>query len=187
MKIIGGFYETEEVLELVEKSSAEDNCILKVIKISEEAGWVDIPIMINEKEVSICYSSVMTDTSDLFQFLADIVELKEPVALILDNEGCNPMLYAQPTNTDAIRFLFASDYTLYKSLCNNEIDDWALSDYKIECDVLIDKKLLLNEFYKILLPYIEKYNYNDSDKYGVEFNVDKGKKYLNKIKRYLGK
>ena len=185
MKIIGGLYEKDEVVELIDKSTAESNCALKVMKITERAGWVDITLAVNEKEIPIKYSSTMTDTSDLFQFFSDIVGLKEDVALTLDNEGSNPLLYAQSTKTNIIRFTFASDYDLYKSLCNNEIDDWKLSDYNIEFDILVDKKLLLNEFYKVLLPYVNNYKYNDSDKYGVEFNVDKAKKYIDTIKKYL--
>ena len=187
MKITGGYYKKEDIAEFVEKSSPEYSYKFTTINFSEEAGWVNIALKKNDKEIHIKYSSVMTDTADLFQFLADVVDLNEDVALILDNEGSNPLLYAKKINGEIIRFLFASVYNLYKSFCNDEIDDYILLDYKIEFDILINKKLLLEEFYKILSSYITDYNYNDADRYGVEFDIQKGKKYFNTIKSYLKK
>ena len=104
MKIIGGYYEKEEVEELIGKSSTEDHYTLKVLSISEKAGWVDILLMYNNKKISIKYSSVMTDTADLFQFLVEIVELQENVVRFLDNEGSLPMLYVEPINPEIIRY-----------------------------------------------------------------------------------
>ena len=184
MIIINGYYKQKEILELVEKSTPEENTTFSVLNITEKAGWVDIVLKNNEKEFSIKYSSVMTDSADLFLFLIHLINLKEDIALVLDNEGSDPLIYGKPID-NKIRFLFAHDYELYHSFLKGEINDYELNNYKIECDILIEPTIILKEFYKILSPYVENYEYNASDEYGCEFNVNKAKKILNMIKPYI--
>ena len=187
MKLINDYYEKKEISEFVSTSQAKKIFTFSAINIKEEYGWVEILIETDGIKFSVKYSSVMTDSSDLFEFLAELIELKANIAIILDNEGSNPLLYAEKINNDIIRLIFASDYNLYKSFYNGKIDDYDLKDYKIEFDILIDKKYLLKEFYKILFPYVQNYKYNASDKYGYEFNVNKAKKCINKINIFLNK
>ena len=46
-----------------------------------------------------------------------------------------------------MRFLFAHDYELF---LNDNIDDYSIREYKIECDVVLDKKMLSKEFLKMI-------------------------------------
>ena len=137
----------------------------------------------DKKKFYIQYSTVMTDTFDLIQFLAEIINLKDDIAFFPDNEGSLPLLYVKSIDEKNIRFIFAHDYELYASFANNIIDDYDLNLYKIECDILIDKKIFLKEFYKILSPFVN--NYNLKEVYAQTFNIKKAKMYMDKISDYL--
>ncbi len=114
------------------------------------------------------------------QDFAKIVNLKDEIVIFLDYEGSYPMLYAKKTDKDTVRFIFAHDYILFK---NDENDDNCRPLYKIECDILIDKKELLEKFYNILNPFIM--NYDEKFAYDNYFDIKKAKKYLKKIKTFL--
>ena len=110
----------------------------------------------------------------------------EDIALFIDNEGSWPILYLTQTDEDSVWFLFAHDYDLFM---NDNIDEYTTKDYKIECDVIINKKELLKNFYDILYPFTRNYDMEEAKKghYDDIFNLENGKKYLNQIKKYLDK
>ncbi len=179
---INEIYKNDEqlILKLVKNSIVSPNSVLKAMKIEEKCGWAYISVKNDEYEFSINYSSCMFDLSNLIEFLAEIINLKEDIALYLDYEGSEPLLYAKEIDDNKIRFIFAHDYELF---LNDDIDNYDVSSYKIECDIIIDKKNLLEQFYNILLPFVENYDLKES--YYPEINLKKCKKYLNIIKNYL--
>lgn len=184
MNIIGEFYENnDDLFKLISSSKPNFNSTFQVLTINEEAGWAKIILKINDSEINIKYSSCMFDHSLLTEFLSQIIDLKEEVLLILDNEGSEPMLYAEPNDTNTIRLLFASDYEIFNAFCRDEINNYNLADFKVEFDIIINKKNLLEEFYKNLYPFA--INYDFKEVYDPAFNQSKSLKYLTEIKKFL--
>lgn len=189
MKILEGssmpFFDSEEeseIIDLVKKTKPTFNSKLSVTKIKEDSGWAYITSKINDSEFSIKYSSCMFDTSYLIRFFAEIIALEKELVLVLDYEGSDPILYAEPIDENNVRFIFTHDYNLF---LNNNIGEYKISDYKIECDIVINKKELLKKFYNILYPFTMNYNLEKS--YHPEFDIKNGKKYLKEIEAYIGK
>ena len=183
MIIIGDINTENEIIDFVNQSKPNQYSNFSVLTIKEQNGWIYIDLEKDKKKFYIQYSTVMTDTFDLIQFLAEIINLKDDIAFFPDNEGSLPLLYVKSIDEKNIRFIFAHDYELYASFANNIIDDYDLNLYKIECDILIDKKIFLKEFYKILSPFVN--NYNLKEVYAQTFNIKKAKMYMDKISDYL--
>ena len=182
MKIIGEKFDIEEnILKLVGKSTPITDSELTFKYFTEVADWMRVSGKINNTEFSINYSSLVFDTSIFIQFFAELINLKNEIAIFLDNEGSYPLLYAKKTAKDTIRFIFAHDYILYK---NDEEYEDCLS-YKVEFDILISKKKLLGEFYTILYQFLKNYDLNYANFLG--FKLNKANKYLDKIKAYVDK
>ena len=177
MKIIDEFYNESEIVDFINNLKPKNEAEFKVEKLKHKSGWVYISAKNDEKEFSINYSAAVFDTADLIQFFGETVKSQEKSAIFLDYEGSNPLLYIEPISEDKVRFLFAHDYDLF---LNDNIDNYSLNDYKIECDIVIDTKILLSEFYNVLIQYIQ-------DKKYEEFNTKKAKKYKNIIKEYINK
>ena len=170
MKIIGEELLQKEIYMLIAKSNpSESKLIFK--SFSEMAGWVYVKGNVNKAEFSINYSSAVFDTLDFIQFFAELIKLEDDISIILDYEGSDPLLYARKEDKNTLRFIFAHDYELY---ADDSIDDYSLLAYKIEFDILINKKDLLKEFYIILHPYLKNYNSSYTD--FTDFNLKKAKK-----------
>ncbi len=182
MKIIKDeFFDTEEkIYKLINKSEPSSNYTFTVENFKELAGWVYITGKINKSEYSINYSSAIFDHYWIIKFFAEIINLKDEIVIFLDYEGSYPMLYAKKADNNTVRFIFAHDYILFE---NDENDDDCLPLYKIECDIQIDKKELLEKFYNIINPHIM--NYDEKNNY--DFDIKKAKKYLKQIKIFLDK
>lgn len=176
--------EEKEIEELVKTSKPSANSKFSLTEIKEQSGWIDIKAKINDSKFSINHSAYVWDTSILIKFFKEIIELKEEIALMIDYEGSYPILYSAPVDENKVRFLFAHDYDLF---LNDDVDDYKITDYKIECDIIIDKKELIKKFYDILYPFTINYNIKEASKghYDDVFNIENGKKYLNEIKIYL--
>ena len=166
----------KEILELVNKSAPSLDSKLTFTEIKESSGWTYITAKVNESEFSINYSSVMFDGSVLIKFFAEIINIEEEAVLFLDYEGSYPLLYVKPVDKDKVRFLFADDYDLF---ANDDIDDYKISDYKIDCDIIIDKKTLLKD----LNLFTKKKFYIEFD----QFNIRQAKKHLKTIEKYINK
>lgn len=191
MKVIDGtmMSETEgseddkkEIKNLIDKSTPSSDSKFCLTKIEDEAGWTYITAKNKESEFLIKYSSCMFDTSILIKFFTKIIDCKEDAAVIIDYEGSEPIFYVAPVNENEIRLIYAHDYDLF---LNDDVNEYNRSDYKIECDIIIDKKEILENFYNIFYPFT--INYNLEKAYEPMFNLEKGKKYLNEIKAYLEK
>jgi len=179
MKIIGEELLQKEIYMLIAKSNPSE-AKLTFKSFSEKAGWVYVKGNVNEAEFSINYSSAVFDTLDFIQFFAELIKLKDDISIILDYEGSDPLLYAKKVDKNTLRFIFAHDYELF---ADDSIDDYSLLAYKIEFDILINKKDLLKEFYIILYPYLKNYNSSYTD--FTDFNLKKAKEYMDKIKSYI--
>lgn len=177
--------EEKEIIDLIKNSNPNCNATLSFVEIKEKAGWIYITVKTDDSEFSINHSSYISDTSCLIKFFEEIINLKEEIVLALDYEGSNPILYVAPIDNN-IRFLFAHDYNLF---LNDDIDEYKISDYTIECDVVVNKKELLKNFYDIMYPFTINYDIKEARKghYEDVFNIENGKKYLNQIKEYLNK
>ena len=173
-----GEQDEKTFLNLVQNSLSMRNVKLTFEKIEEKYGWVYIKAKIDNYEFLIKYSSYMTDTADLMEFLASVCDLKEAKAFVFDNEGSYPIIYIQPTVNENIRFMFTHDYDLFlKNI------DYDFSQYKVECDIIVNKKEFLQNFYKILYPFTCDYQTDENS--DVIFKPEKAKNYLKKIKEYL--
>lgn len=175
-------YEENEVRDFVNKSTPVENVDFKVLNFKEDAGWVYINCKCGDSDFLIHYSSAVMGLLSLIRFFQRIIKLKDDVVLFLDNEGSDPMLYAKIMDDNKVRFIFAQDYELYKKFVDDEIEDWELEDYKIECDIIVDKKDLIREFYEILKDYNFK-AYAES----LYIDIKNCKQNLKKIKNFLKK
>ena len=112
---VNELYENDEqlILKLINNSSISSNSTFTILKIEEKCGWAYISVKNYEYEFSINYSSCMFDLSNLIEFLAEIINLKEDIALYLDYEGSYPLIYAKEIDDNKIRFIFAHDYELF--------------------------------------------------------------------------
>lgn len=179
--IYDAFIDTEEkIYKLINKSKPSSDYIFTVDNLEETAGWVYITGKINESKYSVNYSSAIFEHSFVIKFFTKLINIKDEIVIFLDYEGSYPMLYAKKTDNNTLRFIFAHDYILFK---NDENDDECLPLYKIECDILIDKKELLEKFYNIFYPHIIYLDKNSS--YDNKYDTKKSKKYLKLIKDYL--
>ena len=169
----------EEINSLVNKSEPSENVELKALSFKEVYGWVYISLKKNDTDFQIKYSSFMTDTSELVYFFSKIIDLKDDVSLLLDNEGSEPLIYAKAIDDNKVRFMFATDYDLYA----DDNIDYGIDDYKVELDIIIDKKILLQEFYNVLKPYLE--NFDAEGNEFIEMNTDKAKERLSIIEKFL--
>lgn len=163
---------------LINKSTPKTDSKLIFGQIEEKYGWVNIKVKTDDYEFAIKYSSYMTDTADFAEFLANICDLKETKAFVFDYEGSYPIICIQPVDKDNIRFFFANDYDLFlKDI------DYDFSQYKVECDIIVNKKEFLQNFYNILYPFTCDYKTDKNS--DVIFEPEKAKTYLKKIKKYL--
>ena len=178
--------EIQAINDLVNKSCPNYDAQFSFSKIEEEAGWTLITAKNKESEFIIKYSSYFFDASVLIRFFSRIIDEKDDIALFLDNEGSWPILYISQINDKNVRFIFAHDYHIFM---NDDIDEYKTSDYETECDVIVSKKELLENFYNMLYPFTINYNIEEAREghYDDVFNIENGKKYLNEIKAYLGK
>lgn len=180
MILVDKWCSEKEIYELINKSEPQKQQ-LKCLNFEETHGWVYITLMVNNREVKIKYSSVMTAITHVIRFFSELTTSKEDIAMFLDNEGSDPLLYANPINEKEIRFLFAHDYNLYS---DDNIDDYKIADYTIEFDIILDKKTLLQEFYNILKSYIDGIDETDEEKVE-EINLERAEFQLEIIEKYL--
>ncbi len=96
------------------------------------------------------------DLSDLVIFFENIINLEDASAIYLENEEIsNPLLYVSPIDNQKIRFLVADGkrvHDLWKDdkISDDELDSKGLTYYDIRCDVIVEKKKLLKEFYRAI-------------------------------------
>ena len=147
MKIIDECYSEKKILAFVETSKSVVESNFKVISAEETHDWIYIKVQNNEKVFSVKFSNLMFDVSKLIKCFEEIICKDEEIAIFLDYEGSYPLIYLKPISDGKIRFLFAHDYDLF---LRDDIDDYSLNDYKIECDVVLDRETLLKEFLKAL-------------------------------------
>lgn len=163
---------------LIKKSTPKTDSKLIFGQIEEKYGWVNIKVKTDDYEFAIKYSSYMTDTADFAEFLINVCNLRETKAFVFDYEGSYPIICIQPVDKDNIRFFFAHDYDLFlKDI------DYDFSQYKVECDIIVNKKEFLQNFYNILFPFTCDYKTDKNS--DVIFEPEKAKNYLNKIKKYM--
>ena len=146
MKIFRDVYDEAEVNAFINKSTPQKSNF-NILSFERKCGWVYIKVQANNKEFSINYSSYMTDEKELAKFLKETFEQNNEALIFLDYEGSDPLIYLCPKENNEIRFLFAHDYELF---LDDNIDDYSIREYKIECDVVLDKKMLSKEFLKMI-------------------------------------
>ena len=185
MKIINGSTifnfdkEKENILKLIGKSEPK-NCSNLQVELDQCAGWSSIKVQTENAEFFIKYSDYTTIVSAFIEFLAEIINSQDDLAVILDYEGSNPVIYVKNIDETNVRFLFAHDYNLF---LNDDIDDYCFFDYDILCDIRIEKKKLLRVFYNIYYPITINFNPED-DKFS-EFDKENAIKHLKKVEQFL--
>ena len=112
--------------------------------------------------------------------MAEIINLQADLAVVLDYEGSNPVIYVKNIDETKVRVIFAHDYNLF---LNDDIDDYCFFDYEISCDFIVEKKKLLQVFYNIYYPITIKFNLED-DKFS-DFDKENAIKHLKTIEQFL--
>ena len=188
MNLFNEFYSEDETIEFIKNSTPTENGDLKLYKAKEDAGWVNLYFKYNEGEFRVLITLATSDLSDIVSFFENIINLTEEAAVFLDNELIStPLLYVSPIDNKKIRFLVADEErinTLFEEDKINEEDLKGIFDYDIRCDVIVEKKKLLKEFYRAIKNIINNFEAYPEHIYDINYThwKDKFKNILKYIK-----
>lgn len=156
MNLIRAFYPETDVKQFVKQSTPTTNYSFQLYKGEEDAGWVNFYFKYNESEFTVLITLAGYDLTDIVTFFESLTNLQEDIAVFLENELISePLLYACPIDNQKIRFFVADGkrvHDLWKEdkISDEELDSKGLFDYDVRCDIVIDKKTLLKQFYKAI-------------------------------------
>lgn len=154
MNVFNEWFPENEIKQFINKSTPSENSNLQLFRSKEDAGWVYFYFKNNGSDFRILITLVTSDLSDIVSFFENIINLKEDTAVFLDNELVStPLLYVSPVDNEKIRFLVADEErinTLFEDDKFNEDDSKGIFDYDVKCDVIVEKKKLLKEFYRAI-------------------------------------
>ena len=156
MNLINNFYSEKDIMQFIKTSIPSTNSNLRLCKGEEDAGWVKFYFKDNKSEFEVLVTLAAYDLTELLIFLENIINLKEETAVFLENETISePLLFVSPIDNLKIRFLVADGkrvHDLWKQdkISDEELDSKGIYDYDIRCDVIIEKKTLLKEFYRAI-------------------------------------
>ena len=156
MNLLSNWYSEEEINQFVHKSEPNLNGKLELYKGEEDAGWVKLYFKYNETDFNVLITLATSDLTDVVVFFESIINLKEETAVFLDNELIStPLLYASPVDEQKIRFLVADRQRVHDlwhegKISDEEYDSKGIFGYDIRCDVIVEKKKLLKEFYRAI-------------------------------------
>lgn len=156
MNLFSNYYSENETIQFIDKSTPTENNDLQLYKGEEDAGWVKLYFKYNGSKFEILITLAAYDLSDLVIFFENIINLEDASAIYLENEEIsNPLLYVSPIDNQKIRFLVADGkrvHDLWKDdkISDDELDSKGLTYYDIRCDVIVEKKKLLKEFYRAI-------------------------------------
>lgn len=167
-------YSVEEIKHYVSNLTPVENADFKLEKGKEHAGWVYIYFKNNDIIFSVCLSLAVGDLTELVEFFENLIDLQDEMALILDDEMISEaLLYASPVDNEKIRFLIADGHEIHTKWNNDLLGDRdpELSDYEIKCDVILNKKKLLKEFYSAIKNIINTCEHYEGDIYNINYNA----------------
>ena len=156
MNLFSNYYSENETIQFIDKSTPTENNDLQLYKGEEDAGWVKLYFKYNGSKFEILITLAAYDLSDLVIFFENIINLEDASAIYLEiEEISNPLLYVSPIDNQKIRFLVADGkrvHDLWKDdkISDDELDSKGLTYYDIRCDVIVEKKKLLKEFYRAI-------------------------------------
>lgn len=156
MNLVNSVYPETDIKKLVSQSSPSINYKFNLYKAKENAGWVTLYFKYNEGEFEVLITLAAYDLTNLVAFFENITSSKEETALFLENEMISdPLLYVCPIDNKKIRFFVADGKRIHDLLQEDKISDEdidlkGLFDYDIRCDIIIDKKTLLKQFYRVI-------------------------------------
>ena len=177
MKFFNVWFSEEETTEFIKKSAPYKNADFRLYKGEEDAGWVNFYFKYNESEFSVFTTLATSDLSDIVAFFENIIDLKEETAIFLDDEMVSiPLLYAAPVDNQKIRFLIADCERAHNLSKEGKMEDdyWNLCHYDIKCDVIVEKKKLLKEFYRAIKNVINTCETYEEHIYDINYNNWKG-------------
>ena len=190
MKLFNNWYPEDETKQFIEKSTPTENSDLRLCKGEEDAGWVRLYFRYNENNFEVLMTLATSDLSDIVIFFENMTDLKEDAAIYLDNEIIStPLLYVSPVDNERVRFLVADgkrvrDLWKEDKISDEEYDSKGLSGYDVRCDVIVEKKKLLKEFYRAIKNIINTCTNYDEDIYDIGYPHWKDK--LRNIINYAG-
>lgn len=156
MNLIREFYPETDIKQFINLSTPAINYNFQLYKGEEDAGWVNFYFKYNESEFEVLITLAAYDLTDIVLFFENIINLKEETAVFLENEMISePLLYASPVDNQKIRFLVSDGKRINQlweedEISDEELDSKRLFDYDIRCDIIIDKKILLKQFYRAI-------------------------------------
>ena len=173
MEIFSSYFYEEEIKEFINTSTPTDKYNLQLYKAEENAGWVNFYFKYNEDEFKIFITLAAYDLRELIFFLENIIDLKDETVIFLENEEIStPLLYVCPIDKEKIRFLVADEQRICDLFESDQIDKDDLKgifDYDIRCDVIIEKKNLLKQFYRGIKNIINNCKVYDGHVYDIEY------------------
>lgn len=175
MELLNNYYSEKDIMQFIKTSVPSENSDLRLYKAEEDAGWVTFYFKNNKIEFEVLITLAAYDLTDLIIFLENIINLKEEAVIFLENELISePLLYVSPIDNLKIRFLVADGkrvHDLWKqdNISDEELDSKRLQYYDIRCDVIIEKKTLLKEFYRAIKNIINTCTIDQNQIYDINY------------------
>ena len=176
MNLLNNLYSEKDIIRFIKTSIPSTDSNLQLYKGEEDAGWVTFYFKNNESEFEVLITLAAYDLTELVTFLENIINLKEETAIFLENEEIsNPLLFVSPIDNFKIRFLVADvkrvhDLWKQDKISDEDLDSKGIHDYDIRCDVVIEKKTLLKEFYRAIKNIINSCTIYENQIYDINYN-----------------
>ena len=175
MKLFDNVYSENDLAKFIEKSNPAETSNFRLYKGEEDAGLVTLFFKNSEIMFEVLISLAIDDLTRLVIFFENIINLKEDSAIFLENEEIStPLLYASPIGNEKIRFLVADGKKVHRlwyedKISNEQIEKEGIWSYEIRCDVIIDKKILLKDFYRVIKNIINTFIVDENYIYDINY------------------
>ena len=173
----------EEFKVLLSKSSPILTDIFMIKKISGSLEYGDYTFYIEAPTNNDFYfylDSSLSDIEQIFEFLESIANIKNEIGMVISSDGPEVTLYAKPIDEYKIRLFMVDTCEAYDKFVKDIIKTYSYSEAKILCDIVIDKRILIKQFFEKLEVLFEDYETIDVAPYGN--SLDNIGKWLTKIK-----
>lgn len=103
------------------------------------------------KRIVIPFRDELSNINDFWPFLEFLTSTNETSLLYIDDDGNEQILYVEHINEQNIRFFIAETWNVYDKFQKHEIEHYTYEDADVLLDVIINKKVMIKQFYEQLL------------------------------------